>query len=65
MKKRKRVEPTDNLFAEFDAAIKKMSKEWHDGIRKLFEPLSLPSFPAYNFPDLSLLIPETKPEVRK
>ena len=50
MKKRKRVETSDNLFSEFDAAVKKMNEEWEEGIGNLFRPLSLPPVPELTFP---------------
>ena len=58
MKRRKRKKPSDNPFADFDTAIKKMSEEWEKGIRetlKAYDAFSLPSFEKLNFPDLSQL----------
>jgi hypothetical protein len=70
MKKRKRVEPTDNPSDAFDAAVKKMCDEWDEAVKKMLTPLdaailAIPSFPEYNFPDLSKLIPDAKQEARK
>ena len=61
MRKPKRVEPSNDPFADFDTALKKMSEEWDRAIREAFKgsdavfaglssiALSLPSLPPLTF----------------